>query len=168
MSGDDTSKSAVRRRSPRWVRILLVVSLAINLLVVGAIVGSFAHSGGGWSGPWGRWQSYRIIHNLPADRRARVHEIWRSYRQKLRPKRAALKQAWGDVMKRLGEEPLDQKGVEAALERATKAELAVRRSLAPMIVGIAGELDSAQRRRFIKGFANRHRHRFGRWHGERP
>ncbi len=37
-------------RSPRWMRVTLVLSLALNLLVVGAILGAALSGGGKWRG----------------------------------------------------------------------------------------------------------------------
>lgn len=35
-------------RSPRWMRILLVISLALNLLIIGAVIGAAVTGGGKW------------------------------------------------------------------------------------------------------------------------
>lgn len=45
----DTPKAS-QTRAPRWMRITLVISLALNLLIIGAFVGAAATGGGKWRG----------------------------------------------------------------------------------------------------------------------
>ena len=45
----DTS-TAPQTRASRWMRITLVISLALNLLIIAAIVGAAATGGGKWRG----------------------------------------------------------------------------------------------------------------------
>lgn len=48
---DASQPQADRPRSPRWMKVLLVLSLSVNLLIVGAVVGAVLSGGGKWRGP---------------------------------------------------------------------------------------------------------------------
>jgi len=50
MSMGDMKDTPARTGAPRWMKILLVVSLGLNLLIVGAVAGAVIKGGGKWRG----------------------------------------------------------------------------------------------------------------------
>ena len=48
---DDTPLTP-ERKTPRWIKVVLTLSLALNLLIIGAVVGVASRFAGPGSGPW--------------------------------------------------------------------------------------------------------------------
>ncbi|QFT64426.1 periplasmic heavy metal sensor [Roseivivax sp. THAF30] len=69
MAGTEKTRSV-----PRWMKVLLVLSLGLNLLIVGTVVGTFAKRGP--PGPSDRLDSFAYARALDhADRRAIFSEL---------------------------------------------------------------------------------------------
>lgn len=111
---EETSKKPKMRRG---VRILLFASLAINLLVVGLVVGAMASH---------RYEDRRHPPRLERaggpltaalsrqDRRAVGRELREAYREK-RPSRESIKAEFGAVITALQSDPYDPASVRAAV-----------------------------------------------------
>lgn len=64
--------------APRWMKVLLVVSLALNLLVLGAVFGAAVTGAGKWRGPGGPGGPGALTHALnEADRKALKRQMMR-------------------------------------------------------------------------------------------
>lgn len=93
-------------KSPRWMRVLLVLSLALNLMILGLVVGSFVSGGGkpsGKSGP--RDTGFGPISRAlsPEDRR----DLGRDIRRATRSMAPAMKSEWNAVLETLRMEEFD-------------------------------------------------------------
>jgi len=53
MSDVGAPQTPPRAGAPRWMKVLLVVSLALNLLIIGAVLGAALTGGGKWRGSHG-------------------------------------------------------------------------------------------------------------------
>lgn len=72
------SENTIQRRTPRWVKAVLVVSLALNFVFIGLGAGLVLRSQGG-RGPAARDAALMLARALPrADRR----ELFREFRQR--------------------------------------------------------------------------------------
>lgn len=107
-------------RSPLWMRAVLVVSLALNLLVAGMIGGAVLSGGG----PGAAREAARDLAGMPfvralspQDRRVFVREL-RGQRDSLRESRAELLARFESLLATLRAEDLDV----VALERILKAQ----------------------------------------------
>src|SRR5262245_25529917 len=91
----DTPPQPPKRRVPRWMWLLLIVSLAANLLIVGVLGGSMwaVRRGGYWDAPLFMERMQRFMGGLPADRRAAVRAAFAEYRPQLRPYRQEVRAA---------------------------------------------------------------------------
>lgn len=97
---DETQK----RSSPRWMRVVLVLSLALNLLIVGAVVG--AVSSGGKGGP--RLSDVSFGPYTAALGREDRRALRRAIRDTAgRPDRAAARENFQTFLTVLRTEPLD-------------------------------------------------------------
>ena len=105
--------SAAWRRWP-WGRIVLVASLALNLLVVGAVAGAFWRHGGERS-HGARGFAVPYVRALPGpERRALFAELRRGGQGDHGARRQA---AYGAVLAALRAEPFDPEAVASALAR---------------------------------------------------
>ena len=124
---DQTPGPAPRRR--RWIGPLLFVSLALNLLVVGAIAGMILTGGpdkrGRSDGPARSLLGAPFVRALePADRLALGQEML-SNRDQLRENRADLRRRVEALIATLRQETFDRQAVSALL--AEQRDLAVTR-----------------------------------------
>ncbi|MCA0920113.1 periplasmic heavy metal sensor [Pseudooceanicola nanhaiensis] len=113
-----TGKSAPRMRP--WLRVVLVVSLALNLAVVGIVAGTaFNHE----RRPPPRPPRLDQIAGpltfalTEEDRKAIGKEIFAEYRKQGRPSREAIREEYQGVIDALRTTPFDPTAVEQSLER---------------------------------------------------
>jgi uncharacterized membrane protein len=145
-----TAAPAPRRRTPRWMWVLLILSLALNLLVIGIIGGSLwaVRRGGYWDAPLFIERTHRFMRNLSEERRAHIRSIFAQYQPELKPH-------WGDVREarvRIGQ--LVERGYtpeefEAALNDLFQKEARAREASRPMIVAMINALRPDERRIFL-------------------
>ncbi len=121
MTATDHSATAPPKpkASWRWTSILLVVSLALNCLMAGAIAARWFReermerfSGGSFTQLLPR----RFMGDLPRDRRNELMSILGDHRKDFRTGRAALRQAAANIAKALETDPLDQDGLNKAID----------------------------------------------------
>src|SRR5215510_16591072 len=108
MSGPSTSAIEVSRRLPRWSMLLLIASLALNLIVVGLVAGSIwrarAHQ------PPVRSVTPNLLGyttSLPPERRDQIWNATAGQRQHIRPFRRDIRAAREEAMQTLAAEPFD-------------------------------------------------------------
>ena len=147
--------------SERSRSILLIVSLALNLFLVGTIVGGLVvgqrlrihRAPPVVAGP-ALWAAGR---ELPPDLRAAYREVLRGEggdsRRQLRAAREARTEAW----KGLAKEPFDAEAVRRQLATARAQDSQARGALEDRIVAFADTLSPEDRARFVEGLARRGR-----------
>jgi uncharacterized membrane protein len=116
-------------RQGRGWRVVLIVSLALNLAVLGAIGGWALRHGVGWAGDHGP-QAARLAqmggpltHALDADGRRAIAAELRGARAEREARRAALRESFAGLLADLRAQPFDPARVEArlAIQRAQVA-----------------------------------------------
>jgi len=150
MSG--TGESSGWRRAPGWLKLLLIVSLALNVAVIGMIGGTAMR--GGEKSEYGdktanepgldRRQS-RILRMVPEARRDAARAILMARSAEYSAAQAALKQAQMDLIDALRAEPFDPARVSAALEARRQASGTVWGIGYEQLVQIAADLTAAER-----------------------
>ena len=142
-------------RAPRnW----LLISLALNVLLLGGLAGGAAL--------W--WREGRDVATMPqtqarglrqaidvlpdAQRRNLAADL-RAARRDNRILVQGSREARGDVLRLLREEPLDVGAVEAALQRARDADFQVRARVESTVVDFAATLTPAQRAALADGLS---------------
>src|SRR5262245_33882316 len=137
------------RRAPRGVLILLVASLALNLLFVGSLGAMM------WKSRSPAWHPHNVAPNLlgyastlPTDRRK---DLWERSAQDLahiRPFRREVRSARQETMKALAAEPFDRQKFLDAQMRQTEAENRAREAVKALYLTIAEGMTPAERRGF--------------------
>lgn len=156
----------------RWGSRALIASLALNLLLVGALGSGAWHSRHGHrgSGPDGDGGLMGFVRHLPSDRQKILREDVEKARQEVRPLRRAVRDAWFDANTALSAEPFDREKYKAAVARLTEAETKFRTAIADQLADTASKLTPEERSRLQAWREKRRPHffkRFGRHDGGR-
>lgn len=149
-----TASARPKLRAPRWMWLLLVLSLAGNLLVVGIIVGASVAvtRGGYWNAPNVLQRAQRFMNGLTREHRAEIRKIFAEFRPTVTP-------AWSDereARKRIG--LLIQRGgytqeeMGTAIDDLYAAEQHARLATKPMIMAMLGKLEPQERLHFLRVF----------------
>lgn len=167
MSDQSQKTPAASPKKWRWGRIALIVSLALNLLFVGAIGGSmWAMWAGYWGGPRHHAFAGAIHHlmkTLPEERRQIARDVLRRHRAEIRPLRRQVRTSRRAAARVMRQEPFDEASFRSALGAMQKAELDIRQAVGEIAVDLGKTLTQDERRELLRGLA---RHgRFGRRHG---
>lgn len=124
----DASKPP-ERRFPRWMTVLLVVSLSVNLLVAGILVGATLRHGGERKDDRGRSELSRDLGRTPfvaaldpGDRRA-IADRLRREAGPLRANRQELRERFDGLLAALRADSFDRAAVEALLAQQRQAGL---------------------------------------------
>jgi uncharacterized membrane protein len=140
-------------RPARWLMPVLIGSLALNLIVVGA-AGSLL-----WRSQFGTPDalSRRAIPSvlgyaitLPPERVKELEEQTKEERERVRPVRRALVQAREEWVSALSAEPFDPKRFTAAQARLSEADLHSREAAFKLHYAIGNKLTPEERRGFAR------------------
>lgn len=138
----------------RNIVIALVVSLAINLFLVGTVVGGLVVGQRMKAGPpQGRGGGGLMLagRELSPENRTAYREILRGDNGDLRVKLRQVRQARDEAWAELGREPLDVAAVHRRLADARTQEIAARGLLEDRIVTFAADLPADQRAKLAEG-----------------
>lgn len=146
--------------TPRTIRILLIVSLTLNVFIFGAVAGGAfmwtraddppalaqRQSGGGLRQAGGL---------LPDEQRRAFRQALRGVRQQSAALIEQGREGRQEAARLLSEPTVDQAAVNAALSRARAADIALRARLEDRIVTFAATLPAEQRRTFVDALQRR-------------
>ena len=140
------------RQAPSWLKLLLIVSLALNVAVIG-MIGGTAMRGEDASGfgakeanePGLDRRQSRILRMVPEGRRDIALTIMQARSDEYAAAQAALKKAQMDLVEALRAEPFDEERVKAALTARREASGTVWGIGYEQLMEIATGLDTAER-----------------------
>ena len=137
-------------RGPRWMWILLVVSLAGNLVLIGLIAGAawFRHHAGGSFA--GGAHTFSFIRALPKERREVLRAESRDQIAGLRPLWQAVREARREADRLLTAEPFDGPAFHTAQRRVVDSEHVARSAAAQLLADTAAKLTPDERRRMAR------------------
>jgi len=152
-------------RWPRWKSVLLVASLALNLLIFGLVAAAGIKHG--WGPPPSVQQAtlLRFARTLPAERKKEIRAIVRPELRAARPLWRELRQARADARSTMTAEPFDLAKYRQAHDRLLDIETKLRKALHPVYEVVATHLTPEERREYAKWQAraerpwHKHRHR---------
>ncbi len=135
-----------------WVlKSVMITSLALNLLVVGALAtawyrhgGKHFHHGGGVE----RSLMHYARRELPREKWRELKKAWRKERESLRPLFEDVRAARKNVGTVLQAETYDRSRVEAALDQVRQKRIMVRQSVLPKFLDQIETLTEEERRAF--------------------
>ena len=139
-----------KRRTPRWVWVLLIFSLATNLLIIGIVGGSIwaVRRGGFWEAPLFIGRVQHFMHGLPRERRDEVRRIFNQYKPQFQPSWHEVRLARMNVG-RMVERGYTPEEFDAALTDLLQKEARAREAIKPMITAVLGALRPQERQHFL-------------------
>jgi uncharacterized membrane protein len=129
----------------------LVASLALNLLILGAVAGSMYMFGKHPSRHgFGHAEDFGLMgltRSLPADRRKELRKELREDRANLRPLANDVRAARRDAADKLAAEPFDRAALEGAIATAAEKERTLRAAAVAAFLGHAEKLSAEERQK---------------------
>ena len=165
-----TQDPQIVRKSPRWMKILLVLSLALNLLIIGTIAGSFffgpGHRFTGMA-PYNRIARPAALHvagrmlvwKLPRERRRAVFELVQKQRTQMAPAFERLDEKRAELANILAAENLDTERFKTVFDEITKIEADIHLQAATLTEKFISGLHPAERRLYAEILQHPLRHR---------
>jgi uncharacterized membrane protein len=157
MTADSATKpeTAARRRLPRWLWVVLIASLAVNLFVVGVVArvilpARYAAANGGAGGLYGNLQAF--AKELPQERRAQVRQSMPRDRpqQQFKPLREETRAARREAGRIFRAEPFNKDEFLAAEARVQAAETKLRQTMTRFAAELASRMTAEERSGFLK------------------
>jgi uncharacterized membrane protein len=150
MSEAGTSMARSVGSAPRWMQVALLLSLAVNLVIVGLVAGAV------WRfRPPPHHAANIVIPNLlgyastlPAQRRKALWDATAEERNQVRPYRREVRAAREETIKALTAEPFDRERFKAAQARQADTENRARKAVQDLYVKIADGLTPEERHAF--------------------
>jgi uncharacterized membrane protein len=144
-------------------RVALMLSLALNVLIIGAVAGTFLM--GRHHGHHGRWHKGGVLagfaNTLPPERGEAIRQRLESDRATLAPLRKEEDEARVAARSVLLTEPFDVEKFKAALERKVEADVKEKRARTALFAEMVTSLTPEERRQLHNWFEER-RKRFRR------
>lgn len=136
---------------PRWAKITLIASLAVNLLLVGSIIGHrFVTRHGPFASVFRTVDdAARFARKLPPERRQALRAVFEKHRESLQPFIKAVQEARKGVEAASAADPFDKDKFISALTALQDAENKARAARRPMAAEMAAILSPEERKRFL-------------------
>ena len=142
-------------KNNRLMVIILVVSVALNLLLVGMMLGRMVgpHPGRHRVDPaMGiRW----LIGELPPERAAALAPLYREFFSTMRLRFGDIRRAQRDLRAAMLTEPLDETALRHALQSVQQQLTASQGATQEALIALASELTSAERRQLVENMERR-------------
>ena len=140
----------------RRAKYVLIGSLALNLLFIGAVVGmGFKHHHGPGSHRGPHFSLFGLTRVLPDDRRKEVVDILKAQHDEMRPMRGELQKARYAAAESLAAEPFDRAAVENAIAVVAEKERALRQATLDTFLSQAARLSADERRQLSERWRKR-------------
>ncbi|MFY0613812.1 MAG: periplasmic heavy metal sensor [Hyphomicrobiaceae bacterium] len=152
-------EASVVRRAPRWMWIVLVLSVAINLVIAGMAIAAMLHfRKGGHGGSMSRFARY--VDTLPEQRRSKLRDMLDSHRSRIRPLRRRLRKARRAARDAFKAEPYAREDLAKAYADVAEARIALTKARQALFPNLAELLTVEERREFLRRRHHRRRHRW--------
>ena len=133
----------------KWISIGLIVSLIVNLLLVGFIVGRASQAPFAM-GPDPTMAFPRFARDLPEDRRQAIRPHVRKHLTAMRPNRQALHQARVQINQAIVAEPYEPEALAQALANMHQVQIQLSQSTQLSFVQFVSALTPAERSKFVQ------------------
>ena len=143
----------------RWVNIALLLSLTLNLLFAGFMIGRASAPTGTATNPVLGFPHF--ARTLPPERRQELRPVVRGHLGEMRKPMRSLRQERHRVAKIVTTDPLDAEGLRAALEKMRQGENGLQQRAHDSFVEFVSQLTLEERIALIESGERRSRHRKG-------
>lgn len=134
----------------RWMVVTLIVSLVVNVFLLGIIGGSIWHwthdRGMGFRGGW----RARVAQSLPEAQRQALHQAIRDTVHQQLPALRQARAARAEAARLFVQPQFDANGINARLDQARASDMALRTSLEHRMIQFAATLPQDQRKKMAE------------------
>jgi uncharacterized membrane protein len=139
----------------RWLKPLLIVSLALNLLFAGLIAGAM------WKRHHGHWRPKHVVlqlsieqmmRELPPDKRTVGEKVLKQLRNEVRPSRGELRARRKEAVAALTADPYVEKEFSDKMAALRDIRESARRKRHEIVIEFVRDMTVAQRKRFVEIF----------------
>lgn len=141
-----TETAPVPRRTPGWMKVLLVVSLAVNVVVAGLFAGYLMKGGRDGAGP--SRQVQWIIKLVPESRRDETREHFRGIRDDMRAASIRRVEHLAEIVAAIRAEPYSDEVMREALSTWRDASMNRRVVVHDRLASLIGGFNAADRSEF--------------------
>lgn len=147
MSTDPTEIETPKRRAPRWMKWTLGVSLALNLVLIGLLIGAgIRHHVLGEAGFGGPRTIFHILRELPSEKRDQARAMVKERRADISAARRLRAEARGALGDAIAADPYDAAAVSAAFETLRTREYEMRSLSHSVVTEILADIEAEERR----------------------
>ncbi len=169
--GDAAGAAAPQSPKERRLKLMLIASLAFNLLVVGAVAGAMIlgpHGPRHRSPPGGdEYGLMGFTRALSADRKGPIRKAIREQRETFKPLREAVDEARSQAAEVLVQEPFSTDKLKEAFDKINDADVKLKSAGQAMLLSTAETLTPDERRALKDWWEKRHA-RWSRGRDDRP
>ena len=140
-------------RSSKWLLITLAVSLALNLALIGFVAGRASGPGMRHLAPDPSLGAFRLVRQLPEERREALRPLLREHYRGIRPKLRALHASQAKIRDALDSEPYDPAELERALDAFRAALLASQEHSHRALIRVASDMSPDERHQLIQAMS---------------
>jgi uncharacterized membrane protein len=134
--------------SSRWIKVTLVISLTVNLLFIGAILGRIS-SGVPLTRPFPPDLGW-VLRNVEPDTRQSLRAQLREQAMTSRPMRRQLRESQQTVNRLLLDDPLDQQALADSMAELRKYSTESQEEMHRSLITIMSQLDLDQRKQVMR------------------
>lgn len=138
------------RRGRVGVGLLLTVSLALNLITAGVVVGRLVSDGPRHHGP-------HMLRGVPESARPALRDAFRAHRDEMRAHIRGIREARARIADRIASDPLDQAALEAAFDELAQRTDAMQALTHRIVIETAQNLPPDVREGWRAGWGERGR-----------
>ena len=142
------------RRSSRWTWAFLILSLSINLLIVGIVIGSVwaIRKGGFWDAPVAFERNQRFMGRLPEERRVEIRRIFFDHKPAMSPYWRDVREARVKIGHLIENGGYTMDELKVAMDELFQKELTARQAAKSMIAEMIAKLTPSERLHFLRVF----------------
>ncbi len=152
MSERAAQQSSAGTSSARWVKPALLVSVAINLLIVGVIAGFIIRHYKNSSHSYGAYRGKSVLgfaRTLPAQRRQALRPLFDNAGRTLQPLRRQVTQARRAVRQAVLAQPFDIKAYETAVAKRLDALIGLRKTQNSLFAQLNANFTASERKAYV-------------------
>lgn len=148
------------RKTSRWVKILLTISLALNFLIIGAVAAKFfiPHNILGGNGPHGALGRPAALHRagahlmwqLPKERRQELFQLVRKHRQNMQSDLNNLAKTRLDLANAIAEQPDNSQELRNKLDAMKSAESKLHDKSSNLTLQFLQSLTASERKSYAE------------------
>ncbi len=133
-----------------WMKILLVVSLGLNLAVAGLIIGAKMSGHGGGKNPYAGGTGMRVLmHALPSEKRAEARVFFRQNREKHRMNGTGMRGSLDNIGAAIAAQPFDAEALNDAFNKQKAHIQAMTQDAQQAFVAIVADMTDAERLQYV-------------------